>query len=78
MTHLDLINTCVFEQIQGLLFSDLCGPLKHKQKLLILSRFSDFMTCSEHFNIFSEGSLSQLWKAVGRYVNQTLIYTNYD
>ena len=27
MTPLDLINTCVFEQIQGLLFSDLSGPL---------------------------------------------------
>ena len=28
MSHQDLINTCVFEQIQGLLFSDLSGPLK--------------------------------------------------
>ena len=37
-----------------------------KHKLLILSRLSDFMTCSERFNIFSEGSLSQLWNAVGR------------
>ena len=27
MNHQDLINTCVFEQIQGLLFSDLSGPL---------------------------------------------------
>ena len=27
MKHQDLINTCVFEQIQGLLFSDLSGPL---------------------------------------------------
>ena len=27
MNHQDLINTCVFEQIQGLLFSDLRGPL---------------------------------------------------
>ena len=28
MNHQDLINTCVFEQIQGLLFSDLSGPLR--------------------------------------------------
>ena len=28
MNHQDLINTCVFKQIQGLLFSDLSGPLK--------------------------------------------------
>ena len=27
MNHQDLINTCVLEQIQGLLFSDLSGPL---------------------------------------------------
>ena len=27
MNHKDLINTCVFEQIQELLFSDLSGPL---------------------------------------------------
>ena len=27
MNHQDLINTCVFEQFQGLLFSDLSGPL---------------------------------------------------
>ena len=27
MNHQDLIYTCVFEQIQGLLFSDLSGPL---------------------------------------------------
>ena len=29
MNHQDLINTCVFEQIQGLLFSDLSGPLRY-------------------------------------------------
>ena len=40
--------------------------LRHKHKLLILSRLGDFMTCSESFNIFSEGSLSQLWNTVGR------------
>ena len=39
------------------------------------------MTCSERFNIYSEGSLSQLWNTVGRenlvyYVNQTLIHKN--
>ena len=39
--------------------------LRHKHKLLILSRLSDFMTCSEHFNIFNEGPLSQLWNTVG-------------
>ena len=27
MNHQDLINTCVFEQFEGLLFSDLSGPL---------------------------------------------------
>ena len=27
MNHKDLINTCVFEQFEGLLFSDLSGPL---------------------------------------------------
>ena len=27
MNDQDLINTCIFEQIQGLLFSDLSGPL---------------------------------------------------
>ena len=30
MKHQDLIDTCVFEQIQGLLFSDLSGPLSVK------------------------------------------------
>ena len=28
MNHQDLINTCVFEQFQVLLFSDLSGPLR--------------------------------------------------
>ena len=32
MKHQDLINTCVFEEIQGLLFSDLSGPLSIKKK----------------------------------------------
>ena len=44
----------------------------------ILSRLSDFVTCSEHFNIQSEGSISQLWNTVGRikfktYLHLTLI-----
>ena len=37
-----------------------CSYLRHKQKLLILSRLNDFMTCSVHFNIQSEGSISKL------------------
>ena len=32
MNHQDLINTCIFEQIQGLLFSDLSGPLREEIK----------------------------------------------
>ena len=48
-----------------------------KFNFFILSRLSDFMTCSEHLIIFSEGSLSQLWNTwekikFGVYVNQTL------
>ena len=34
---------------------------KAKQELLLLSRLSDFMNCSEPFNIQSEGPVSQLW-----------------
>ena len=44
----------------------LSGPLRHKQKLIILSRLNDFMTCSAHFNIQSDWSISQLWNTVGR------------
>ena len=33
MNRQDLIYTCVFEQIQGLLFSDLSGPLTSFSKL---------------------------------------------
>ena len=51
--------------------------LRHKHKFLILSRLSDFMTCSERFNIFSKGFLSQLWNTVWFIINQTFIYTNY-
>ena len=43
-----------------------CSYLRHKHNLLILIRLSDFMTSSEHFNIFSEGFLSQLSNTVGR------------
>ena len=32
-----------------------------------LSRLNDFMTCSVHFNIQSEGSISQLWDTVRGY-----------
>ena len=34
------------------------------KKLLILSWLNDFMTCSVHFNIQSEGSISHLWDTV--------------
>ena len=40
--------------------------LRHKQESLILSRLSDFMTCSTCFNIQSEGSMYQLLYTVGR------------
>ena len=43
-----------------------CSYLRHKQKLLILSRLNDFMTCSRHFHIQSEGSISQICNTVGR------------
>ena len=36
MNHQDLINTCVFELIQGLLFSDLSGPLILTNKRTLL------------------------------------------
>ena len=45
--------------------------LRHKQKLLILSWLNDFVTCSAHFNIQREGSISQLWNTVGI---QNLVY----
>ena len=43
-----------------------CSFSRHKQKLSILSRLNDFMTCSVHYNIQSKGSISQLWNTVGR------------
>ena len=33
-------------------------------KLLVLSWLNDFMICSVHFNVQSEGSVSQLWDTV--------------
>ena len=41
-----------------------CSYLRHKHKLLILSHLNNFMTCSAHFNIQNEGSISQLWNTV--------------
>ena len=43
------------------IFWHVCFYLRHKHKLLILSRLSCFMTCSERFNIQSEGSIFQVW-----------------
>ena len=37
-----------------------CSYLRHKHKLLMLSRLSDFMTCSARFNTQSERSNSHL------------------
>ena len=31
---------------------------------VVLIRFRNFMTCSEHFKVKSEGSISQLWNIV--------------
>ena len=44
----------------------ICSVGTSKESLLILSRLSDFVTCSERFNIKSEGSISQLWSTVKR------------
>ena len=44
MNHKDLINTCVFELIQGLLFSDLSGPLN----LSPSSKFAILIHRTEH------------------------------
>ena len=40
------------------------SPDSIEENLLILSRLSDFVTCSERFNIPSEGSIPQLWNTV--------------
>ena len=40
MGHQNLINICVFEQFEGLLFSDLSGPLTSKIKLTKTSTFA--------------------------------------
>ena len=34
------------------------------KNLLILLWLSDFMTCTERFNVQSDGSISQLWNTV--------------
>ena len=47
--------------LEGIIWH-VCFYLRHKHNLLILIRLSDFMTSNERFNIFIEGSLSQLWK----------------
>ena len=46
-------RTCynMFESARKVEFGDGCSYLRHKHKLLILSRLSDFMTCSRRFNI---------------------------
>ena len=43
-----------------------CVFFKHETKIInILSRLSDFVTCSTCFNIWSEGSTVQLLNRVG-------------
>ena len=51
--------------LEGIIWH-VCSYLSHKHKLLLLSCLNDFMTCNAHFNIQSEGSISQLWNTVGR------------
>ena len=43
-----------------------CYHLMHKHKLPILSRLSDFDTCSTCFNRRHEGFVAQLWDIVER------------
>ena len=43
MNHQDLINTCIFEQIQGLLFSDLSGHLI--KRIFSCKTFRNFIQC---------------------------------
>ena len=38
MDRQDLINTCVIEQFQGLLFSDLSGPLTNENRYAKMSK----------------------------------------
>ena len=47
--------------------SDACSYLRHKHKLSIWSRFSDFVIFSMCFRMQSEGSISQLSNIEGRY-----------
>ena len=66
-----------FETCLEYIVWQVCFFLRHKHKLLILSSLSDFMTCSSHFNIKSNGSISQLWNTLGQFsVQQKLIYTH--
>ena len=51
MNHQDLINTCVFEQIQGLLFSDLSGPLRIDHILVSL-----YMHANYFINYFTKST----------------------
>ena len=55
-----------FETCLECIIRQVCSFLRHKHKLSILSRLSDFMTCSEYFNIYREGSTSLFWNTVGR------------
>ena len=59
MDRQDLINTCVFEQFQGLLFSDLSGPLTCSFKnpmdvhLHLKVLHLGFLTCLVHNHVYS-------------------------
>ena len=56
--------SALFSDDQGMPTLDsfwyMTSHLRPKQKLLILSRLNDFMTCGVCFNIQSEESISQL------------------
>ena len=55
-----------YEMCQEYINRQFCSYLRHKHKISILSRLSDFVTFSACFNIQSEGSISQLWNTVRR------------
>ena len=48
MDRQDLINTCVFEQFQGLLFSDLSGPLNMNKSVLCPKSYVSNMVSISH------------------------------
>ena len=50
-----------------------CSYLRHKHKFSIMSRLSDFVTCSASFNIQSDRSIFQLFNIVGKIWNKILI-----